>query len=63
MSILNSILTIFLQVESPMRETKFIVPVMVIAVIFAGIVAYLAALDRKLRKLENNEGNNLKERS
>lgn len=34
---------------------KFFVPVMVIAVIFVGIVAYLISIDRKLKKLENNK--------
>jgi hypothetical protein len=34
---------------------KFFVPVMVIAVLFIGIVAYMINIDRKLRRLEKQD--------
>ena len=55
---MKQLLTILLQVphSSEMADAastdKFYVVVGVIAVLFAGIVAYLISIDRKLRKLE-----------
>lgn len=55
---MKSLLNIILQVQhtSGMADAestgKFYVVVGVIAVIFAGIVAYLVSVDRKIKKLE-----------
>lgn len=55
---MKSLLNIMLQVQhaSEMADAestgKFYVVVAVIAVIFAGIVAYLINVDRKIKKLE-----------
>jgi hypothetical protein len=56
------ILTVLLQVQhsevyANADDThKFFVPVMVIAIIFAGIVAYMISIDRKISKLEKAAG-------
>lgn len=59
--LLNSLMTVFAQSDSPdfMRSTgKIYVVVAVIVVIFIGIVAFLIYLDRKLTKLENQINEN-----
>lgn len=55
------LLSILIQVQQSAVQAnaedthKFFVPVMVIAVIFLGIVAYMISLDRKIKKLENKK--------
>lgn len=59
-SILNSIL-IQVQHTADLQNAddtqKFFVVVSVIAVLFAGITAYLISIDRKLKKAESTQAN------